>query len=68
MEAKFKELQFVEVDGTATGYGNLIGWISEINLDKIIGKPFYTVRVYSTYTDSVYVEERLLTPAEEPKK
>ena len=47
MEAKFQEFQFVEVDGTATGYGDLVGWIKSVELSDILGQPYYHIRVYS---------------------
>lgn len=60
MEAKFKEFQFVEVDGTATGYGDLIGWIRSIDLSEILGQPYYNIRVYSGQVESVYVAEKFV--------
>jgi len=59
MTPKFKEFQFVEVDGTATGYGDLVGWIKSIELSDILGEPHYQVRVYS-HIDSVYVAEKFI--------
>jgi len=68
MEAKFQEFQFVEVDGTATGYGDLVGWIKSIELSDILGEPYYHIRVYSGYTESVYVAEKFVRETERSVK
>lgn len=60
MKAKFKQFQLVIVDGSATGYGDLIGWISEVELIPILGEPYYSVRVYSPHVNRVYVAERFI--------
>lgn len=64
MKAKFKEFQFVEVSGTATGYGDLVGWIQSVELSGILMEPHYNVRVYSPHTDSVYVAEKFISETE----
>lgn len=68
MKAKFMEFQFVEVDGTATGYGDLIGWIKSVDLSDILGEPYYHIRVYSGHTDSVYVAEKFVRKTERSVK
>lgn len=68
MEAKFKELQSVIVDGTATGYGDLKGYITEINYCSLSEEMFYTVRITDEHLrPSEYVSERFLIPTENPK-
>ena len=57
----FKEHQFVEVSGTATGYGDLIGWIISVELSDILGEPYYHIRVYSEHIDTVYVAEKFIS-------
>jgi hypothetical protein len=64
MEAKFKEFQFVEVDGTATGYGNLVGLIKSVELSDILGQPYYHIQVYSGHTNTVYVAEKFVRETE----
>lgn len=64
MEAKFQEFQFVEVDGTATGYGDLVGFIKSVELSDILGQPYYHIRVYSGHTDTVYVAEKFVRETE----
>jgi hypothetical protein len=68
MKAKFQEYQFVEVDGTATGYGDLVGYIIGIELSNILGQPHYHVRVYSEKTESVYVAEKFVRETERTQK
>ena len=68
MEAKFQEFKFVEVDGTATGYGDLVGWIKSVNLSKIPDEPYYHIRVYSSHTESVYVAERFVKETKRSEK
>lgn len=68
MQAKFKESQFVEVDGTATGYGHLVGWIRSVEFSKILGEPYYHIKVYSAHTESVYVAERFVRETERSEK
>ena len=60
MEAKFKEFEFVEVDGTATGYGDLVGRIISVELSEILGQPYYHIRVCSEHTETVYVAEKFV--------
>lgn len=60
MKAKFQEFQFVEVDGTATGFGDLIGWVKSVELSDLLGQPYYHVRVYSGHADTVYVAEKFV--------
>lgn len=62
MKAIFTELEYVEVDGTATGYGDMIGYIQSIELSEILGQPYYHIRVYSNYVSSVYVAEKYVRP------
>lgn len=64
MEAKYQEFQFIEVDGIATGYGDLVGWIKSIELSEILGEPYYLIRVYSGHTDTVYVAEKFVRETE----
>ena len=68
MEAKFKEFQFVEVDGTATGYGDLVGWIKSVELSDILGQPYYHIRVYSIHIKTVYVAEKFVRETERSVK
>ncbi|MBS1644887.1 MAG: hypothetical protein JST36_07610 [Bacteroidetes bacterium] len=63
MTAKYQISDWVVVDGTATGYGDLVGWIQAIELSEILGQPYYQVRVYSMYTSSVFVAEKFLSPS-----
>lgn len=60
MIPKFKEFQFVEVDGTATGHGDLIGWISSVEDCTMLDDIYYNVRVYSGNVDSVYVAQKYI--------
>ena len=64
MKAKFQEYQYVEVDGTATGYGHMVGYISGIELSEIMGEPHYHVRVYSGKIATVYVAEKFVRETE----
>jgi hypothetical protein len=68
MKAKFQEYQFVEVDGTATGYGDLVGYIIGIELSNVLGQPHYHIRVYSGKTESVYVAEKFVRETERTQK
>jgi hypothetical protein len=68
MNAKFQEFQFVEVDGTATGYGDLVGWIKSVELSDILGQPYYHIRVYSGFTETVYVGEKFVRETERSVK
>ena len=68
MKAKFQEYQYVEIDGTATGYGDLVGYIVGIDLSKVLGQPHYHVRVYSGKTESVYVAEKFVRETERTQK
>jgi hypothetical protein len=68
MKAKFQEFQFVEVDGTATGYGDIVGWITSVELSDILGVPYYHIRVYSGHTDTVYVAEKFVRETERSVK
>ena len=68
MKAKFQEYQYVEIDGTATGYGDLVGYIVGIDLSKVLGQPHYHVRVYSGKTESVYVAEKCVRETERTQK
>jgi hypothetical protein len=69
MKAKFQEFQYVEVDGAGTGYGDLVGYIVEIELSKVLGQPHhYHVRVYSGKTESVYVAEKFVRETERTQK
>ena len=68
MKAKFQEYQYVEIDGTATGYGDLVGYIVGIDLSKVLGQPHYHVRVYSGKTESVYVAEKFVRGTERTQK
>ena len=60
IDPKFKELEFVLVSGTATGYGDLTGWIVDINTSLLYKEPYYTVRVQSTHTNTVFVAETFI--------
>ena len=68
MKAKFQEYQYVEIDGTATGYGDLVGYIVGIELSNVLGQPHYHVRVYSGKTESVYVAEKFVRETERTQK
>jgi hypothetical protein len=68
MKAKFQEFQFVEVDGTATVYGDLVGYIIGIELSDILGDPYYHIRVYSLHTTAVYVAEKFVRETERTQK
>jgi hypothetical protein len=74
MQAKFQEFQFVEVDGTATGYGDLVGWIRLVELSDILGQPYYHIQVYSgvtgalSHTNTVYVAEKFVRETEHSVK
>jgi hypothetical protein len=68
MKAKFQEYQYVEVDGTATGYGHMVGYIVGIDLSKVLGQPYYHIRVYSGKTESVYVAEKFVRETERTQK
>lgn len=61
MTPKFQQHDIVTVDGSATGYGDLQGVISEIELSDILGEPYYTVRVKSDEVQKVYVAERFIS-------
>jgi hypothetical protein len=68
MEAKFQEFQFVEVDGTATGCGDLVGWIKSVELSDILGQLYYHIRVYNGHTETVYVAEKFVRETERSVK
>jgi hypothetical protein len=68
MKAKFQEYQYVEVDGTATGYGELVGYIVEIDLSNVLKGPHYHVRVYSGKVATVYVAEKFVRETERTQK
>lgn len=61
MTPKFNKTDLVEVAGDATGYGDLQGVITEIELSDILGEPYYTVRVKSDEVQKVYVAERFIS-------
>jgi hypothetical protein len=64
MKAKFQEYQFVEVTGTATGYGELVGYIVGIELSNVLKEPYYHIRVYSGKIATVYVAEKFVRETE----
>jgi hypothetical protein len=68
MIAKFQEYQYVEIDGTATGYGDLVGYIVEIELSNVLKEPYYHIRVYSGKIATVYVAEKFVRETERTQK
>jgi hypothetical protein len=68
MKAKFQEYQYVEIDGTATGYGDLVGYIVEIELSNVLKEPYYHIRVYSGKIATVYVAEKFVRETERTQK
>jgi hypothetical protein len=68
MKAKFQEYQFVEVEATAMGYGELVGYIVEIDLSNVLKEPYYHIRVYSGKVATVYVAEKFLRETERTQK
>jgi hypothetical protein len=61
MEPKYNLYQFVEVDGTYTGLGDLVGWIKNIEYCKVSKQNFYLIKVYGQPCDTLYVPQRWLS-------
>jgi hypothetical protein len=61
MEPKYSLYQFVEVDGTYTGLGDLVGWIKDIEYCTVSDQNFYRIKVYGQPCETLYVPERYLS-------
>ncbi len=72
MEAKFKLFDYVEVSGTATGIGDIVGQIYEVNL---LGydQPYYAVTYVKSETpvgcdNGIFTAEKFLMQNEKSKE
>jgi hypothetical protein len=61
MESKYNLYQFVEVDGTYTGLGDLVGWIKDIEYCTVSEQNFYSIKVYGQPFETLYVPQRWLS-------
>lgn len=61
MKAKFKTETYVDVSGAATGLGDMVGWITEVNYDKLAKIYFYKVIIHGTPNPTHYVNEKFLS-------
>jgi hypothetical protein len=61
MEPKYSLYQFVEVDGTYTGLGDLVGPIKDIEYCTVSEQYFYLIRVYGQLCETLFVPERYLS-------
>jgi hypothetical protein len=61
MEPKYNLYQFVEVDGTYTGLGDLVGWIKNIEYCTVSNQYFYLIKVYGQPCETLYVAQRWLS-------
>lgn len=60
MEPKYILYQFVEIDGTYTGLGDLVGWIKNIEYCTVSDQYFYLIKVYGQPCETLFVPERYL--------
>jgi hypothetical protein len=61
MEPKYSLYQFVEVDGTYTGLGDLVGWIKYIEYCSVSEQYFYLIKVYGQPCDTLYIPQMWLS-------
>jgi hypothetical protein len=61
MEPKYSLHQFVEIDGTYTGLGDLVGPIKDIEYCTVSEQYFYRIKVYGQPCETLYVPERYLS-------
>lgn len=61
MEPKYSLYQFVEIDGSDTGLGDLVGWIKDIEYCTVSEQNFYRIKVYGQPCETLYVPERWLS-------
>lgn len=61
MEPKYSLYQFVEVDGTYTGLGDLVGWIKVIEYCSVSEQYLYLIKVYGQPFETLYIPQRWLS-------
>lgn len=58
---KFNLFEFVEIDGTGTGLGELVGWIKSIEYCNISKQFIYEISVYGQKVNSINISEKWLS-------
>jgi len=61
MEPKYKIHQFIEIDGTYTGLGDLVGRIKDTEFCTVSEQNFYSIKVYGQLCSTLYVPEKYLS-------